>query len=268
MVDALVNLDDDGKVIDIDPDAKPDGDDIDKGDPTPGEPSAGGDDGDKGLDGDKDKGGDPSLEDLLEAKDAEIRELRQMSRDNKRKTDTLEVSLEEQGKALRDAKIIEEDPEEVEKANAARDSRNEYLDNVLELMRVNSNYADVDDVVSQDNVDDMVQAWALAYQEDNGGKLSVITRNIEAEIWGHKNPYRYLYDLIKKTHPTYNKEKGRKVDIAKDKDKDQPSIEDIPGGGGSDNVGWTAARIDGLDEEELNTVPADVYSRYLRNQLK
>lgn len=211
-----------------------------------------------------------NLQELINKKDVEIRELRQLTRENKRTTDALQVSFEEQAKALKDAKIIDEDPEELEKAQQARESRELYLDSILEVMRVNPKYEDVDDVVSQEHWDDMTQAWAAAYQEEHGGKLDVVTRNIEADIWGRKNPYTYMYKLIKDTHPDYTEAepgKGRKVN-PKDNKTNQPSIEDIPGGGGSDKVGWTATKIDGMEEEDLNKVPTDVYNSYLRGQLK
>jgi hypothetical protein len=276
MGEELLNLDADGNVIPV---AGEEGDgDLNAGSPPAGDPPVGdaGTGEDVGDDKDTPKGeGDAppkesNLQELLNEKDVEIRELRQLTRENKRSTDALQVSFEEQAKALKDAKIIEEDPEELEKTQQARESRELYLDSILEVMRVNPKYEDIDNVVSQEHWDDMTQAWAAAYQEEHGGKLDVITRNIEAEIWGRKNPYIYMYKLIKDTHPDYietEKGKGRKVNL-KDNKNNQPSIEDIPGGGGSDKVGWTTARIDGMEEEDLNKVPADVYSSYLRGQLK
>ena len=35
-----------------------------------------------------------------------------------------------------------------------------------------------------------------------------------------------------------------------------------------DLTGWTAAKIDGLPEDQLAGVPKDVYAKYLRNELK
>ena len=46
----------------------------------------------------------------------------------------------------------------------------------------------------------------------------------------------------------------------------QESIANVPGSSVSKNS-WTAARIDELDEMELDTVPSDIYQRYLRGEL-
>jgi hypothetical protein len=39
-------------------------------------------------------------------------------------------------------------------------------------------------------------------------------------------------------------------------------------GQGAKGGGWTAAKIDSLDEDELDSVPAEVYEKYLSGELK
>jgi hypothetical protein len=76
-----------------------------------------------------------------------------------------------------------------------------------------------------------------------------------------------MYGKIKEVHPSF---KG----AAEGKGKGAPvvapgSVQGVHGGTGSaDLTGWTAAKIDGLPEDELTSVPKDVYAKYLRNELK
>jgi hypothetical protein len=39
------------------------------------------------------------------------------------------------------------------------------------------------------------------------------------------------------------------------------------GTGGTGGAGWTAAKIDAMPEDELHTVPKDIYDKYLRGLL-
>lgn len=202
----------------------------------------------------------------------ELAELRQLAREQKRQLDALGKQLEDTNKKLQDAQIIT--PEEVEKNKETQLlilQRNEQLENILEIMRLNPKYEDIDTVVSQANFDDMVEAMAKVVVDKEGGKLSDVVRSIEGEIWSMRNPYRFMYDQIKKYHPKFketisNEKPADKKDLSAQ--KIATSLQDIPVGGGKDSGGWTAAKIDLLDESELDKVPPDIYKKYLLNQLK
>jgi hypothetical protein len=225
-------------------------------------------------------------------KEEEIRTLRQIARDQKREIDKITKALEETNKVLKDAQIIS--PEDVDKKReldefAAR--RQEQLEDLLEVMKVNPKFEDVDEVVSQEHFDDMVEAMGRAIIAKEGGKLDDVVKNIEAEVWAMKNPYKFMYENIKRYHPDYKAAPakgdgdGKVADEKKSEDKSEKkeekkvekkemtlekvasSIQDI-GGGSSGTGGWTAARIDDLEETELDQVPKDIYDKYLRNELK
>ena len=63
-------------------------------------------------------------------------------------------------------------------------------------------------------------------------------------------------------------EATKKIAADADKVKEKKVIESNPsaanlgaGGGGAGGSGWTAAKIDALDEEELKSVPKDIYTK-------
>lgn len=216
----------------------------------------------------------------------EIRNLRQLAREQKRELERVTKALEETNKYLKEANIITpEDEEKAKEAQLAQVKRQEYLDDLLEVMRVNPKYEDVDEVVSQEHFDDLVEAMAKAYVTTEGGTVEEAEKLIVAEIQGMRNPYKYMYDIIKKYHPAYrvapnsgngedkgasdkdeaNKKAGKRTDLSVE--KVAGSIQEI-NGGSSGTGGWTAAKIDDLDELELDKVPPDIYEKYLRNELK
>ena len=103
-----------------------------------------------------------------------------------------------------------------------------------------------------------------------------------------KSPYKYMYGVIKKYHPDYaesedttdgdpaailkKKEDAKKAEVAAKKKLEgvnaPGSIADLGGGDADSKSGWTAKRIDALPEDELDSVPEAVYTKYLRNELK
>jgi hypothetical protein len=248
-----------------------------------GKEGADGKEGEEGKEG-ADKGEQKPVPD---EKDEEIRNLRQISRDQKRELDKVTQALEKTNKLLKDANLVSPEEEEKDKAvEEFRARREEQLENLLEVMRVTDKYGDVDDVVSQEHFDDMIEAMARAYVAEKGGKLEDVIKGVEAEVWATKNPYKLMYDNIKRYHPDYKaapakgdgegkdeddkeksgkggKEKGKGLDI----EKIASSIHEV-GGGSSGTGGWTAARIDELDELELDQVPKDIYDKYLKGELK
>jgi len=259
------------------------------------------------VEGEKGKEKEPGSKDGEEGKkeviedDEEVRELRELTRSQKIQLDRVQREYERVNKLLKEKGLIDEDDEKARKdaddtARAVYDQRVAVLGDMLEVMKVNPKYEDVEEVVSQRNFDDMVTAMAKFHVSKNGGDLSEVMTEVEREIWALPNPYKYMYDMVKKFHPAYvqpkekasiikevqealgqkpdsdgkgkESEKG-KVETKGAKIKDQvPSLQDLPGAGGKDGGGWTSARIDAMDEEDLHTVPRDIYEKYLAGALQ
>ena len=159
-------------------------------------------------------------------------------------------------------------------------------------MELNPAYTDVREVCSQGHLDDVVEAFSRYYIRENGGNLQEVAAKMESEIWAEANPYKKIYELVKKYHPKFSeasKKDGEKDEVAKqkeaeeaakkiaaeaDKVKDKKIVDANPsaasigaGGSGAGGTGWSAAKIDALPEDELNTVPKDIYDKYLKGTL-
>ena len=211
----------------------------------------------------------PTPEDIAAQQNQEIAELRGLVRQMKRETTSLKTELESTKKGLKDAGALPEpDPNDpdVVKAQQNADLRASQLDTMLEVMRVSPTYTDVDKVVSQAHFDDVVEAMADQYVEEKGGNKEDVIPALEKYVWSLKNPYRFMYDKIKELHPEYSKKAPVVPEPAKPGSA-PPSLPSIPGGTGGGS-GWTAARIDALPENELHTVPKDIYDSYMKGLLK
>jgi len=213
---------------------------------------------------------------------AETKDLRQILRTSKRdqvqmkaKIDRLEKrpvgTAEKEGEEEEDEegekkleKKVEEEPlsrvEELQEAiGAVGKERGASLDILLATMESSGAYKDVKDVCSRGNFDDIFETIATEASKESGKDYDETLLEVELSVWAKDNPYKYMYDLIQKYHPTYAEKKG----IAKpgEEDKKGPVIAKAPGsiadkGGDSDvKAGWTAKRIDDLPEEDLHTVP-------------
>lgn len=216
--------------------------------------------------------------------DEEARNLRQITRDQKRELERVQNELARVNKILEAAQLeSQEDVEARVAAEKAAVERREHLMTLLDMMEVNPKYEDVRDVVSQDHFDDMVEAMAQAYTAKNGGDENEVAKQLTAEIWAIRNPYKYMYDQIKKWHPDYRKADtsaaaGEKKDegaaAAKGGDKESilkkipSSLQNMGGGSGKGEPGWTAAKIDKMSEDELDSIPRDIYEKYLIGELK
>jgi hypothetical protein len=190
--------------------------------------------------------------------------------------------------------LSEEDVEADKKVEAenlrAFNERQAKLSEIVAVMEVNPTYQDVRTVCTQANLDDIVDAFARYYVKENGGKLQDVALQMEQEIWAEPNPYKKIYELVKAYHPKFKvAEKKDDSDAAKLKEaedaakkiaaeadgvKEKKVVEVTPsaanigaGGSGAGSGGWTSAKIDALDEEDLKTVPKDIYDKYLANQL-
>lgn len=157
------------------------------------------------------------------------------------------------------------------------EARGPILDALVEAMELNPKYGDVAEVCSQSNFEDMFEYMGQAIAKDKGVDPVLAAAEAEATVWAMRNPYRFMYDLIKKHHPTYKansegaKTKKATPDKATTPDKKEPvkapsSIAGVPGKSVADNA-WTAARIDEMDETELTEVPPKIYDKYLRGEL-
>ncbi len=162
--------------------------------------------------------------------------------------------------------------------------RSMQVSGFAETMRLTDKYADLDEVVSQDKVDQILSAAAMNLVQTQGMSAQEAQEEINDYVWNQQpNPYKYLYDTVKKYHPDYKKppkvEETEEAKTArlkleeekKDPTKQQPvapSITSVPGGGEGDKGGWTAAIIDALPESEIHKVPKAVYDKYMANELK
>lgn len=267
------------------------GDDDDKKDKgKEGKDKKDGDDSDNdGEKGKEKEGEEVSIEDKLKEKDDIINELRHTTREQKKKLNELSNKYDEITKKLSDAKITDpEDESEVKQQQDLVKQRNEILESYLETMRLNPKFEDVDEVCSEMHFSDLVELMAKAIvHDDPKQKFDDVVAAVESEIWGLSNPYRFMYDNIKKYHPDYRKEESvEKKDIKIDKKENEDenknkdkkvekkvepakaatSLADI-GTGGVHKSGWTAAQIDALPESELKKVPKDVYDLYMKDLL-
>jgi len=213
-----------------------------------------------------------SVEELLAQRDAEVRELRALLREQKREMTELRMQMQGTSKALKDAGVLDEGEEDEEQKRLMQQQealRAQQLETMLEMMRLNPKYEDVDEVVSQEHFDDMVEAMAEVYAEKTGVSKGEAVMAVEDWIWSQPNPYKLMYAQIKQYHPDYAKQppKGGGGE-PKGPAKAPSSIQAMAGGGGADAAGWTAAKIDALPEDELDKVPRDVYALYLQGKLK
>ena len=146
-------------------------------------------------------------------------------------------------------------------------------------MKYTPDYKDIDEVVSQTNFDDIVEAIAKEYSKDAGVDLAEAILEVEASIWKLDNPYEFMYSNIKQYHPKYAKAGNKaKEEEVKEVPKEVPprerkpaeaptSIMNVGSGNAAEKSGWTSAMIDNLPEYELDRVPKDVYDRYMRGEL-
>lgn len=218
----------------------------------------------------------------------EVSELRGILREQKRTISLLSAKQDRVDK--RTSKVIDEETGEekdieekltpletkMEERAELGNQRGASLEIMLEQMSDTKKWSDVKTVVTDDRVNQIIDTIAAHITKEKGGDLEENRLDTELAIWSTANPYKDMYDLIKEHHPDYIKEEGKeetketKTDSTeKDKDKKpaktNASIGDIKGG--SEKTGWTAAKIDGMDEMDLRTVPRDVYARYLRGEL-
>lgn len=242
--------------------------------------------GEEDKDKDKDKGKEGNVN--------ELEELRETVRKQSQALSDLTSKYESLHKVAKDKGLIDEEDEKARETKEAEAKKNfearvGVLNQMVEMMALNPAYADVNEVVSQQHFNETIYGMARFIVAKEGGDLDETAKAVEQAVWALPNPYKYMYDMIKNNHPAYKKkeeteeekkareakeeeERKKKEEEDKDKGKDPPkipgSVSDLPGGGGKDTSGWTAAKIDDLDESELHTVPRDIYEKWLAGTLK
>lgn len=215
---------------------------------------------------------DPSGTQKLDAD--ELTQLRALLRAQNQKLRDLERQSQATQKDLQEKGLLEEpDEDEVRKTSEASQLRASQLETVLEVMRLNPKYEDVDQIVTQSRFDDMVEGFAFAISQDRGGKAEDYIDAVAAKVWGMTNPYRYMYDKIKEFHPDFKGQEAPTKPAAPAKVEPKPkeaptTISKLTAGDADTQSGWTSARIDAMPEEDLGKVPRDIYEKYLSGVLK
>lgn len=220
-----------------------------------------------------------------------IRELKEQLRANQEALRKITGDYSKLHKTMVDKGLISEDEvkeSEAEEAQrqAAFTERQGKLVEMVTIMELNPSYADVRQVCSQGNLDDIVDAFARYYVKENGGSMQEVAAKMEMEIWAEPNPYKKIYELVKKYHPKYAvvdaekdavkkaEDDAKKIADEADKVKNKKPVDATPsaasigaGGSGVGSGGWTSAKIDALPEDELSKVPKDIYDKYLKGTL-
>jgi hypothetical protein len=221
---------------------------------------------------------EPDLKEALSNMEKDNTQLRQMLRQQNRDF----RAFKEQVEAGVTPEVDPEDDEfadldesEVKKPTVdvdaiAASARETQLDTYIETMRMSDKYGDVDDVLSIVHFDDTIEMLADKWMESNPDSpmpKSEVVVEVERSIWAQKNPFRYMYDVVKKTHPTYSKDTKVTTKKLLNKDEVVPSVTNLAAAKKTTNAGWTSAKIDALPENELHTVPTEVYDKYLKEEL-
>lgn len=236
--------------------------------------------GDDGKAKEDDKGDDKDADDKFDI----IRELKEQNRQINEALKKITSDYQKLHKIMLDKGVISEEEDkaskdEQEALQAAFAERQNKLNEMVAIMELNPNYADVRDVCTQGNLDDIIDAFSRYYVKENGGSINEVAARMESEIWQEVNPYKKIYELVKRYHPRYAKadeggKDAKKLAAEAGGTKEKKPVDTTPsaanigsGGSGAGSGGWTAAKIDALDEDELSTVPKDIYEKYLANQL-
>jgi len=220
----------------------------------------------------------------------EVQELRSMLRDMKQDNLRMKIQLEKVLNVQNTEMGKEPAPGVLEALqndlNAVAERRGESFSTLLEAMELNPKFEDVRTVCSAGNFNDIFETVAKIHAEENGTSLDEELMKAKLEVWKMPNPYKYMYETIKAYHPSYKvkeviKEAIKEADVkgktakevleaAKVREK-KPVV--APGtianlsGSATEQGGWTAAKIDSLDEVELRKVPREVYSQWLNGEL-
>ena len=183
-----------------------------------------------------------------------------------------------------DEKVIPAKIEELQaEISRVAEEKGPAFDVLLETMEQTDKYADIKQVCTQTNLNYIIsEAAEVLAAKENRDRVE-LALELEAAIWNERNPYKTMYEMIKTYHPSYAKpavkpveEPPKPVDsVPKPVAEVKPPVvvpapSTIAQAGAGTTVtmaGWTAARIDELPEDELKSVPAEVYEKYLQGAL-
>ena len=238
----------------------------------------------KGEEKEKDEDG------LLKLRETNI-ELRQSLREQAKRIAALEAKLTRVTEGVKKTKVDDDivlDEDEPEGSKEESLSRIEQLNNTLaqlgqpkgpilesliEVMELSPKYEDVREVCTRRRFDDFFEEAAQSYSKEKGIPYHEALIEVELSVWNRPNPYRYMYEIIKEHHPDF---KVKETAVEKKEEVKKPavtpkttakSIANMGGSGDGKNSGWTAAKIEELDYDEVGKVPKDVYDKYLKGLL-
>jgi len=183
-----------------------------------------------------------------------------------------------------DGEVVEPKLSNIEKLQmtigALGEQKGALFDVLIDTMELNPKFADIRNVCTQDRLEDLLEVAAKSVAESDGGDPLEIQLAMEVDVWSKPNPYKYMHALIKAHHPDFaappdakdalegkDKGEGDKGEHGKKAAAAPGTIADKGAGSAKDTAGWTAAKIDALPEDELNTVPKDVYDKYMDGKL-
>jgi hypothetical protein len=222
--------------------------------------------------------------------DDEVRDLRTMLRSSKRDMAAMKGKLERLEKGQSpvvddEGNVIEPEPTKIEELQqtmvALREMKGPSLDTLVEAMSFTEPYKDITEVCTRENFDDILEAISEQVATEQRRDVNEVLLEAELSVWSIPNPYKYMYKLIKEYHPKYAEPEGDgekpseketggdpKTPKPKEPPKAPGSIANLGGGsGGAKTSGWSAERIDKMEEDELDKVPAEIYQKYLRGEL-
>lgn len=149
----------------------------------------------------------------------------------------------------------------------------------LDMMRYTDAFKDVDSVCTPERVADIIDMASARLAKEHNILPAVAELSVQRSLYSMTSPYKYLYNLIKGYHPDFKKpaQEAKPPESKTPAAPAAPAKTPTPANAPSSVVavpkdtkmatGWTAARIDALDEDELSKVPSDVYEKYMRNEL-
>ncbi|MFA5542460.1 MAG: hypothetical protein WCY49_07035 [Anaerovoracaceae bacterium] len=230
-------------------------------------------------------------EEVPDTDDQEAQRLRRLTRRQERELAFLKARLQRLEKNIITEPVEGEEeitPSRIEELqysiNKISEEKGQALEILVETMAQSPQYSDIKEVCSQDNFNDLVSLAAEKIAEDEKRDPVEVALELEADVWQRRNPYAYMYELIKTYHPKYAKTTKEEIEgTADNKTKTKPetkktiqdaqkhkapsTIADAGTGTKQGVAGWTAKRIDEMDEMELDKVPADVYEKYMQGEL-
>ncbi len=183
----------------------------------------------------------------------------------------VKIPLQQQDPAKADAAVT---PRFIELKNELTEistKKGDILETLYEVMAENPKYPDAAEVLQKSYFDDLFEAIATARAREMNIPYEEALLETQVAVWKLPNPYKYMYETIKKYHQHFTqKPPAAPAPAAKPKVPQAvpSSLADIGSGTPDSGAGWTAAKLDAMDEIELNKVPQDIIDKWLRNELQ